>query len=73
MLISVFQSRVIDYILVTPGNSLYFPAVEFIKGSIGRAGVASSHLPVVVDCRFILGRFANPWYPNSTIPIFQAA
>lgn len=44
-----------EYILITPGNSLYFPAIEFIKTSIGKAGITSSHLPVVVDCRFILG------------------
>lgn len=44
-----------EYILVTPGNSLYFPAIEFIKTSVGKAGLSSSHLPVVVDCRFILG------------------
>ncbi|KAF2888473.1 hypothetical protein ILUMI_17701 [Ignelater luminosus] len=45
----------VEYILITPGNSLYFPAIEFIKSSIGQAGLVSSHLPVVVDCRFILG------------------
>ncbi|XP_018330805.1 sodium-independent sulfate anion transporter isoform X2 [Agrilus planipennis] len=45
----------IEYILVTPGNSLYFPAIEFIKSSVVKAGLSSSHLPVVVDCRFILG------------------
>lgn len=45
----------LEYILVTPGNSLYFPAVDFIKCSIGKAGLSSSHSPVLVDCRFILG------------------
>lgn len=40
-----------------PDNSLYFPAVDFMRASVGRAGVkqGSSHLPVVVDCRYILG------------------
>lgn len=41
--------------MVTPGNSLYFPGIEFIKSSICKAGLSSSHLPVVVDCRYILG------------------
>ncbi|KAL6437168.1 hypothetical protein ACFW04_005030 [Cataglyphis niger] len=46
-----------DYLLVTPGNSLYFPAVDFIKQSVGNAGIkqGSSQVPVVVDCRYILG------------------
>ncbi|CAK9817234.1 Sodium-independent sulfate anion transporter [Anthophora quadrimaculata] len=46
-----------DYLLVTPGNSLYFPAVDFIKKSVGNAGIkqGSSQIPVVVDCRYILG------------------
>lgn len=40
-----------------PGNSLYFPAVDFIKQFVGHAGVreGSSQLPVVVDCRYVLG------------------
>ncbi|XP_019869621.2 sodium-independent sulfate anion transporter-like [Aethina tumida] len=45
----------IEYIMITPGNSLYFPAVDFIKTSVGKAGVDSKHSPVVVDCRYILG------------------
>ncbi|KAL1497197.1 hypothetical protein ABEB36_008194 [Hypothenemus hampei] len=44
-----------EYILITPGNALYFPAVDFIKTSIARAGVSSKNLPVVIDCQFILG------------------
>ncbi|XP_076679781.1 sodium-independent sulfate anion transporter isoform X2 [Andrena cerasifolii] len=46
-----------DYLLVTPGNSLYFPAIDFIKKSVGNAGIkqGSSQVPVVVDCRYILG------------------
>ena len=42
---------------MTPGNSLYFPAVDFIKQSVGHAGVkqGSSQIPVVVDCRYVLG------------------
>ncbi|KAK9881221.1 hypothetical protein WA026_015337 [Henosepilachna vigintioctopunctata] len=45
----------IEYLMITPGNSLYFPAVDFIKTSVGKAGVSSRHLPVVIDCRYILG------------------
>lgn len=43
--------------MITPGNSLYFPAVDFIKQSVGHAGIkeGSSQLPVVVDCRYVLG------------------
>lgn len=46
-----------EYLLVTPGNSLYFPAVDFIKQFVGHAGIkeGSSQLPVVVDCRYVLG------------------
>ncbi|KAG8306811.1 hypothetical protein J6590_038752 [Homalodisca vitripennis] len=46
-----------EYLLVIPDNSLYFPAVDFMRTSVGRAGIrqGSSHLPVVVDCRYILG------------------
>ncbi|XP_029664921.1 sodium-independent sulfate anion transporter [Formica exsecta] len=46
-----------DYLLITPGNSLYFPAVDFIKQSVGNAGIkqGSSQVPVVVNCRYILG------------------
>ncbi|XP_060521275.1 sodium-independent sulfate anion transporter-like isoform X2 [Cylas formicarius] len=43
------------YVVITPGNSLYFPAVDFIKNSVAKAGVLSKNLPVVVDCQFILG------------------
>ncbi|CAH1996912.1 unnamed protein product [Acanthoscelides obtectus] len=45
----------IEYVTITPGNSLYFPAVDFIKTSVAKAGVSSKHLAVVIDCRFILG------------------
>jgi hypothetical protein len=47
----------VEYLQVTPGNSLYFPAVDFIRTSVGKAAVkqGSSQLPVIVDCRFILG------------------
>lgn len=46
-----------EYLLVIPDNSLYFPAVDFMRASVGRVGVkqGSSQLPVVVDCRYILG------------------
>ncbi|XP_057324323.1 sodium-independent sulfate anion transporter-like [Microplitis mediator] len=46
-----------DYLLVIPGNSLYFPAVDFIKQFVDHAGIreGSSQLPVVVDCRYVLG------------------
>jgi hypothetical protein len=47
----------VEYLHVTPSNSLYFPAVDFIRSSVGKAAVkqGSSQLPVIVDCRFVLG------------------
>lgn len=47
----------VEYLSVTPGNSLYFPAVDFINQSVGNAGIkqGSSQVPVIVDCRYILG------------------
>ncbi|EEB10996.1 sulfate transporter, putative [Pediculus humanus corporis] len=46
-----------EYLLVTPGNSLYFPAVDFIRSSVCRAATkeGSSSMPIVVDCRYVLG------------------
>ncbi|ERL91290.1 hypothetical protein D910_08623 [Dendroctonus ponderosae] len=44
-----------EYILITPDNALYFPAVDFIKTSIATAGLTSKNLPLVIDCQFILG------------------
>lgn len=46
-----------EYLLVTPDNSLYFPAVDFLRSQVGKVGVklGSRHLPVVIDCRYILG------------------
>ena len=42
---------------MTPGNSLYFPAVDFLRTKVGKIGVKDgySRLPVVIDCRHILG------------------
>ncbi|KAG7210487.1 hypothetical protein KM043_012008 [Ampulex compressa] len=46
-----------DYLLIIPGNSLYFPAVDFIKESVGNAGIkeGSSQVPVIVDCSHVVG------------------
>ncbi|XP_054285137.1 sodium-independent sulfate anion transporter-like [Macrosteles quadrilineatus] len=46
-----------EYLLVTPDNSLYFPAVDFMRSQVDRAGMrkGQGQLPVVVDCRYILG------------------
>lgn len=54
---SWFQLRTgLDYLLVTPENSLYFPAVDFMRAKTDRAAVkmGQSKLPVVVDCKHIL-------------------
>ncbi|KAJ8959235.1 hypothetical protein NQ318_022498 [Aromia moschata] len=48
-------TKSVEFLMITPGNSLYFPAVDFIKTSIAKAGLSSKNLPVTVDCRFILG------------------
>jgi len=41
---------------VTPENSLYSPAVDFMRAKTDRAAVkmGQSKLPVVVDCKHIL-------------------
>lgn len=46
-----------SFLMVTPGNSLYFPAIDFIRTTVGKAGIqeGSSQTAVVVDCRFVLG------------------
>ncbi|KAF4519538.1 hypothetical protein B566_EDAN009441 [Ephemera danica] len=46
-----------DFLMVTPSNSLYFPAVDFIRTTVGKAGVreGSSEIAVVMDCRYVLG------------------
>ncbi|XP_050421473.1 sodium-independent sulfate anion transporter-like [Adelges cooleyi] len=45
-----------EYLLVTPENSLYFPAVDFMRAKTDRAAIkmGQSKLPVVVDCKHIL-------------------
>ncbi|XP_071051901.1 sodium-independent sulfate anion transporter-like [Onthophagus taurus] len=42
-----------EYILITPGYSLYFPSIDFIKSNIAKQAFNSPHLPVVLDCRFV--------------------
>ncbi|GLV44591.1 uncharacterized protein CBL_13477 [Carabus blaptoides fortunei] len=51
------SSSGVEYLLITPGNSLYFPAIDFIRSSVGRAAINEglSHIPVIVDCRYVLG------------------
>ncbi|XP_065213413.1 sodium-independent sulfate anion transporter [Planococcus citri] len=46
-----------EFVMVTPGNSLYFPAVDFLRTKVGKIGIKDgySRLPVVIDCRHILG------------------
>lgn len=62
-----------EYLLVTPGNSLYFPAVDFIKQFVGHAGVkeGSSQLPVVVDCRYVLGADFTAAKVNNFINLYN--
>lgn len=47
----------LSYLLVTVGNSLYFPGVEYIRQFVERAAKKQGgcKLPVVIDCRYVLG------------------
>ncbi|CAH2106328.1 unnamed protein product [Euphydryas editha] len=46
-----------SYLLITVGNSLYFPGVEYIRQYVSRAAKKQGgcSMPVVIDCRFVLG------------------
>ncbi|KAJ0177271.1 hypothetical protein K1T71_007280 [Dendrolimus kikuchii] len=46
-----------NYLLVTVGNSLYFPGVEYIRQYVERAAKKQGgcSMPVVIDCRYVLG------------------
>ncbi|XP_048482779.1 sodium-independent sulfate anion transporter [Plutella xylostella] len=47
----------LNYLLVTVGNSLYFPGVEYIRQFVERAAKKQGgcSMPVVIDCRYVLG------------------
>ncbi|KPI92998.1 Sodium-independent sulfate anion transporter [Papilio xuthus] len=53
----VTTSSGFSYLLVTVGNSLYFPSVEYIRQYVSRAAQkqAGCSMPVVIDCRYVLG------------------
>ncbi|CAG4983060.1 unnamed protein product [Colias eurytheme] len=45
-----------NYLLITVGNSLYFPGVEYIRQYVTRAASKQGgNMPVVIDCRYVLG------------------
>ncbi|XP_026317688.1 sodium-independent sulfate anion transporter-like [Hyposmocoma kahamanoa] len=46
-----------NYLLVTVGNSLYFPGVEYIRQYVERAAKKKGgcSMPIVIDCRYVLG------------------
>ncbi|OWR55546.1 putative sulfate transporter [Danaus plexippus plexippus] len=46
-----------NYLLITVGNSLYFPGVEYIRQYVSRAAKKQGgcSMPVVIDCRYVLG------------------
>ncbi|CAH2238317.1 jg17474 [Pararge aegeria aegeria] len=46
-----------SYLLITVGNSLYFPGVEYIRQYVTRAAKKQGgcSMPVVIDCRYVLG------------------
>ncbi|KOB75789.1 putative sulfate transporter [Operophtera brumata] len=54
----VTASTGFNYVLVTVGNSLYFPGVEYIRQYVERAAKKQGgcSLPVVIDCRYVLAR-----------------
>ncbi|KAJ2945881.1 hypothetical protein O0L34_g4786 [Tuta absoluta] len=47
----------LHYLLITVGNSLYFPGVEYIRQFVERAAKKQGDcsMPVVIDCRYVLG------------------
>ncbi|XP_075973645.1 sodium-independent sulfate anion transporter [Anticarsia gemmatalis] len=53
----VTNSSGFSYVLVTVGNSLYFPGVEYIRQYVERAAKKQGgcSMPVVIDCRYVLG------------------
>ncbi|CAG9786111.1 unnamed protein product [Diatraea saccharalis] len=53
----VTNSSGFSYVLVTVGNSLYFPSVEYIRQYVERAAKKQGgcSMPVVIDCRYVLG------------------
>lgn len=46
-----------EYLHITPGNSLYFPGIDFLRTSVGKAARKDGvyRTPVVVDCRHVGG------------------
>ncbi|XP_049869042.1 sodium-independent sulfate anion transporter-like [Pectinophora gossypiella] len=54
---TVTTSSGFSYLLVTVGNSLYFPGVEYIRQYVERAAKKQGgcSMPVVIDCRYVLG------------------
>ncbi|XP_028027039.1 sodium-independent sulfate anion transporter [Bombyx mandarina] len=46
-----------SYLMVTVGNSLYFPGVEYIRQYVERVAKKQGgcSMPVVIDCRYVLG------------------
>ncbi|XP_072931937.1 sodium-independent sulfate anion transporter [Epargyreus clarus] len=53
----VTNSSGLNYILITVGNSLYFPGVEYIRQYVSRVAKKQGgcSMPVVIDCRYVLG------------------
>ncbi|XP_063825040.1 sodium-independent sulfate anion transporter-like [Ostrinia nubilalis] len=53
----VTNSSGFSYVLVTVGNSLYFPGVEYIRQYVERAAKKQGgcSMPIVIDCRYVLG------------------
>lgn len=55
---NLFQtSSGLNYLLITVGNSLYFPGVEYIRQYVERAAKKQGGCvtPVAIDCRYVLG------------------
>uniref|UniRef100_A0A1A9W494 SLC26A/SulP transporter domain-containing protein n=1 Tax=Glossina brevipalpis TaxID=37001 RepID=A0A1A9W494_9MUSC len=45
-----------QYICVTPGNAIYFPAINHLRGKVLKATAqAKQRIPVVIDCHKITG------------------
>ena len=45
----------LEYLAVTPANSIVFPSVSYVRSMVSKAGIkqGSSKLPVVIDCSHV--------------------
>ncbi|XP_075144822.1 sodium-independent sulfate anion transporter [Haematobia irritans] len=45
-----------QYIYVTPGNGIYFPAINYLRSKVLKAAIqAEFQIPIVIDCHKVIG------------------